>query len=204
MLLFEMTYRRTLGLFLTLLLLSSSCTDGRLNTGNDTDDNKRTSEERETTTDNPSDHETQNEEEEPPVETDSELENPGASTEETVCPFGFFYEHHCWYLGDPNEDCEDVCEAYGGYNEETVDYIGTAETEAMKAENLAHCEAILDELVGNMGRVETVALDIWGLGLGCHVNYRFLAVYWVESPPFDPTHKANGIARVCSCGDRIE
>jgi hypothetical protein len=216
---------------LSLLLLSSSCTDGILYTGVDTAVDEKpqkstipTDSSEVTGTSGTKD----TIDEIVTKDTDTGSISDAISTIDTIdtsdtsdiedtlsrtyCgTLGFFYENLCWYLSRNNDDCYDLCEYLGGYNEATPDYIGTSDIETIRDEKINHCENILRGLsrvwpgAVTAYYVKTINKDDSGLGVGCHIDWSSppgYNSYWVESPPFNPNDRTINILRVCACGEK--
>jgi hypothetical protein len=180
--------------FILLTVAMGGCVDGILDTGagKKADNTKQT--DRDTATDKGSDTK---------YDTGSDTDDAQSTDSESDCPYGVRYENLCWYVGRPNRNCEEICLGFGGCNAATQNYIGIKE----QGGSNIHCNAILQEIY-HFCCAQIVDNEAWGLGLGCYVNWftseSVGTLFWASSPPFDPTHKANFVQRVCACGKRLD
>lgn len=98
----------------------------------------------------------------------------------------------CWYLGTAGANCEQTCQAHGGYAPQTASFIGTADQGGSSAE----CAQIL-ALVGEVRPV--LAASRQDVGIGCHLWASEPEAFWLTAPAFAPT-AGSGVARVlCGC-----
>ncbi len=174
---------RAIGLFVGMV----SCSDGLLNTGAP-QSTAVTGGDTSTATDQPTDTL-------PVMGEDSETSITIADqgVEDTdPCGEGASVDGLCWYLGEPNQSCYDVCETRGGYNPDTRFYVGSRD----QGGNWEACSDILGALERE-GTVYPGERDD-GLGLGCH-RWDDGLYYWLYTPDFDPSHKAYKAQVACAC-----
>jgi hypothetical protein len=128
----------------------------------------------------------------PEDEFEDALEDPILEPTPACGPEGALLWDICWYLGDPGQSCQEVCESRGGYHEDTPQYVGTTG----QGGSIEECNAIFDAL----GYLSTVNEGYRGdgLGLGCH-RWNDGVLWWLESPDFDPGDGTGGAQLVCGC-----
>jgi hypothetical protein len=100
----------------------------------------------------------------------------------------------CWYLGEAEASCADVCASHGGYSEATRTYAGSAGSNG-------NCAAVLSALGLSGGVTNVIAAE----GVGCS-NWPGFS-FRVESP--ETTASASyagysediGVRRACACNE---
>lgn len=116
-----------------------------------------------------------------------------SDTEDTdPCGEGALVDGLCWYLGEPNQSCYDVCETRGGYDPDTRFYVGTREQGGHWEECIYILNALEQEGYLYLGERDD------GLGLGCF-RWADGDYYWLYAPDFDPSHKAYKAQAACAC-----
>ncbi len=105
---------------------------------------------------------------------------------------GVSYEEVCWYLGERAESCRDVCEERGGFDENALDFVGTAQ----QGGSLEHCARLLELLGASQPAREGRRVD--GAGVGCHL-YGSEEAWWLTAPAFDANDSLPTARRVCGC-----
>jgi hypothetical protein len=108
------------------------------------------------------------------------------------CAGGASYGGICWFLGEPNQNCFEVCEPFGGYHEDTPKYIGSHN----QGGDFDVCYDILTAL-RRSGMLYGGTRDD-ELGLGCH-RWEGDDYWWLWEPDFDPSHKTYSAQVVCGC-----
>jgi hypothetical protein len=100
----------------------------------------------------------------------------------------------CWYLAGTDTSCSDACTSRGGFDPRAIEYIGTPSQGGSAAE----CQQVMIAL----GRSGTVgAAERPDKGLGCHL-WNDGALYWLQSPSFEPTAvtpAGTDVRLACAC-----
>jgi hypothetical protein len=136
------------------------------------------------------------------VAADASIEPPGAPSPAEPVPepacAGVGLGGACWYLGDAELACNDVCASHGGFAPEAATIVGTP----AQGGSVEGCTAVLEAL-GALPAPVTVTAGFRddGLGFGCHVFTNApaaTAAWWLSAPDLSPT--ASGIAIRIACG----
>jgi hypothetical protein len=132
-----------------------------------------------------------------PADASIEPSAPNPPEPEPVCA-GVALGGACWYLGDAELACDDVCASHGGFAPETATIVGTP----AQGGSVEGCTAVLEAL-GALPAPVTVSAGFRddGLGFGCHVFTNATAAtaaWWLSAPALSPT--ASGIAIRIACG----
>lgn len=103
----------------------------------------------------------------------------------------------CWYLGELDQTCDDVCAERGGFAPAALAAAGTP----AQGGSLEGCTAVLQAL-GALPGVVTEGFREDGLGFGCHLFVDpsgAATAWWLTAPDLSPT-AANPSARLaCGC-----
>lgn len=98
----------------------------------------------------------------------------------------------CWYLGAPQQSCDETCASHGGYDPRMTALVGTR-SQGGSADN---CRQVMTAL-GRSGPVlEGTRPD--DIGVGCHVWGPDL--WWLaDAPDFTPSASGNPAEIACAC-----
>jgi hypothetical protein len=103
---------------------------------------------------------------------------------------GVPYGGHCWYYGQLLENCNDVCQSHGGYDEDgTRDFVGSG------APNDTRCS----EVMAVAGSSAAVVTAVGSSGYGCHWFQDDNEVLWETPGPTTATAAASNVRRLCAC-----
>jgi hypothetical protein len=103
----------------------------------------------------------------------------------------------CWYLGELDQACAEVCATRGGVNPASTASIGTPE----QGGSIEACAAILAAL-GEPAAGLQAGFREDELGLGCHVFVDAAgaaSAWWLTEPDFAPTVSSPNASIVCGC-----
>jgi hypothetical protein len=103
----------------------------------------------------------------------------------------------CWYLGELDRACVDVCATRGGVDPASTASIGTPE----QGGSLESCAAILAALGGPAASLQEGFRED-DLGFGCHVFVDAAgatSAWWLTAPAFAPTVADPNASIVCGC-----
>jgi len=103
----------------------------------------------------------------------------------------------CWYLGDAELACDDVCASHGGFALETASVVGTT----AQGGSIEGCTAVLEAL-GALPAPVNPGFREDGLGFGCHIftnGTAATAAWWLSAPDLSPTASGIAVRIACSC-----
>ncbi len=156
-----------------------SCTNGVMNVGEPSFFGTETGTATDTDSDTPGDD-------------TASVDEPVSTNTDTDCKGGVSYENLCWFLGDLDESCMEVCAERGGIDETAASIIGSPE----QSGTWTACRDIV-RLLGILGEV-AAGYRTDGAGLGCHI-WDDGEIWWLYSPDFDPGARMPNAQLVCGC-----
>ena len=126
----------------------------------------------------------------PPVEPPPPLERP--------CD-GALLDDICWYLGDLDQSCDNVCAPHGGFDPAATEWVGTPD-QGGSIESCAALLTALDEPTASL--MDGFRQD--DLGFGCHLFVDAddnAGAWWLTAPAFSPDVSDPSARLVCGCAD---
>lgn len=137
----------------------------------------------------------------PATDTDTTSDQPhgtealdAASASDVACgDGGVQYADHCWFLGSGGESCIEVCADRGGFDDATINIVGTPD----QGGSWEACRDII-RLMGFDGEVGAgYRVEEEGGGVGCHLWDGEL--WWLYRPDLTPEARFSSASRICAC-----